>query len=363
MDNAGPFILMRKIVSILLLTLSLLPVCVGVDKAKPSGVLPASFNGWQKNVGSVKSSTDPAVADQADSEVLKEYGFSSVEIAVYTREDRKMHIKAARFNDASGAYGAFSFYLLPEMQTEKIPDQGVSNNSRVLFYRGNILVDVSLDRVTAMSAADLRALSEALPHPDRSASGLPALPSNLPKQSYLPHTIRYILGPVALERLRVPVPAALVDFSKGAEVTFARYKSSEGEANLTVISYPTPQIAGERMRAMQAASLSGGPFQFKRSGPIVAIVNGSVPEREAQSLLASVNYDAEVTWNQATKPDPRNNIGNLIIGIFMLIGAILLVALIFGFAFGGIRIVAKRLFPDRVFDRPDDVGIIRLNLK
>ena len=354
---------MRKLLSILLLTLFLLPACLAADKAKPSGVLPVSFNGWQKNASSMKSSTDPAMADQADSEVLKEYGFSSVEIATYVREDRKMQVKAARFNDASGAYGAFTFYLLPEMQAEKIPDQGVSNKSRVFFYRGNILVDVSLDRLTAMSAADLRALSDALPHPDRSVSGLPVLPSNLPKQSYLPHTARYILGPVALERLRVPVPAALIDFSKGAEVAFAKYKSSEGEANLTVISYPTPQIAGERMRAMQAASLPGGPFQFKRSGPMVAVVNGSVPESEAQSLLGSVNYDAEVTWNQATKFDPRNNIGNLIIGIFMLIGAILLVALIFGFAFGGIRIVAKKLFPNRVFDRPEDVEIIRLNLK
>src|SRR5256885_3812570 len=142
---------MRKLLSILLLTLFLLPACLATDKAKPSGVLPASFNGWQKNAGSMKSSTDPAVADQADAAVLKEYGFSSVEIATYVREDRKMQVKAARFNDASGAYGAFSFYLLPEMQAEKIPDQGVSNKSRVFFYRGNILVDVSLDRLTAMS--------------------------------------------------------------------------------------------------------------------------------------------------------------------------------------------------------------------
>ena len=192
---------MRKLLSILLLTVFLAPACLASDKTAPSGVLPASFNGWQKNASSSKSSTDPAIADQADSEVLKEYGFSGVEMAIYTRDDRKMQVKAARFNDASGAYGAFTFYLSPEMQTQKIPDQGVSSNSRVLFYRGNILVDVALDRVTAMSAADLRALSDALPHPDRSISGLPAMASNLPKQSYVSHTARYILGPVALERL------------------------------------------------------------------------------------------------------------------------------------------------------------------
>ena len=36
---------------------------------------------------------------------------------------------------------------------------------------------------------------------------------------------------------------------------------------------------------------------------------------------------------------------------------------IFGLAFGGVRIVAKKFFPDRVFDRPEDVEVIRLNLK
>jgi hypothetical protein len=38
-------------------------------------------------------------------------------------------------------------------------------------------------------------------------------------------------------------------------------------------------------------------------------------------------------------------------------------ALVFGFAFGGIRILAAKLFPGKVFDRPEQVEIIQLNLK
>ena len=43
--------------------------------------------------------------------------------------------------------------------------------------------------------------------------------------------------------------------------------------------------------------------------------------------------------------------------------ALAAVALILGFAFGGVRVLTKKLFPDKVFDRPEDVEIIRLNLK
>jgi hypothetical protein len=329
----------------------------------PQSVLPASFNGWQLEKASVRTGSDPASVDGADAGVLKEYGFNGFEFGDYARNGRKMHIKVAQFSDASGAYGAFTYYVQPQMQKEEIGDRAASNNKRILFFRSNLLVDAVLDEVTAMSAADLRALADALPKAKGSLSALPTLPDDLPQQSYIPNTLRYIEGPVALERLGVPIPAALVNFSMGPEVVFARYKTSNGEAYMTLIGYPTPRIAADRIKAFQAAGLPGGPFFFKRSGPLVVAVNGNVPESEAQSLLASVNYDANVTWNQPAKANPRDNMGNLIVGIFMLIGVILVVALIFGFAFGGVRVLAKKLFPNRVFDRPEDVEIIQLHLK
>lgn len=353
---------MKNPFRILLFALLAVPFVVAAQD-KDTTILPSSFNGWEKNAASARTSTDPAVADQADAAVLKEYDFSDAELATYTRDDRKMQVKAARFESASGAFGAFTFYVQPQMQTEKIGDEGASNNLRILFYRGNVLVDVLLDRMTAMSAGDLRALANALPLVHGSESVPPILPGNLPRQNYISHTQRYIMGPVALERLGGPVPPALVDFNMSPEIVMGKYRSTWGEASLVLIDYPTPQIAGERMRTMQAAELPGGPFYFKRTGPIVAIVNGYIPQDEAQSLLSQVNWDANVTLTQPTKPDQRNNIGNLIVTIFVMVGIIAVLALIFGFAFGGIRVLAKKLFPNRIFDRPEDVEIIRLNLK
>ncbi|HEV2988216.1 MAG TPA: DUF6599 family protein [Candidatus Angelobacter sp.] len=326
-------------------------------------ILPPSFTGWQKAERTAKISTDPAAASSSDAAVLKEYGFSDVESATYSRDDRKMQVKAVRFHDASGAYGAFTFYVDPQMLTAKIPDQGVANSSRILFYRGNILVEAALDRVTAMSASDLRALSDALPQIHGPLATPPSLPRNIPPQSYVPHTSRYVMGPVALERLGLPIPAALVDFNKGAEVEFAKYRSSIGEGQLTLISYPTPQIALERMKAIQSASLPGGPFYFKRSAPFVVVVNGDIPANEAQSLLASVNYDAEVTLNEPTKPSAKDNPGSFIVAIVVLIMMLMTVALILGFAFGGVRVWVKKHYPNSIFDRPEDIEIIQLNLK
>ena len=118
------------------------------------------------------------------------------------------------------------------------------------------------------------------------------------------------------------------------------------------------------MRVLQSAQQSSpNRLLVRRSGPLIDIVSGAIGSDEAQKLLTSVNYEAEVTWNEATSLSKRDNIGNLILAVFALIGIILLISIIFGVFFGGIRILLKRIFPDRVFDRPADVEIIQLHIQ
>src|ERR1035437_3415668 len=149
--------------------------------ADSNDFLPQSFAGWTKS-GSVQSTTDPAKADAAYPAVLKEYGFADAETATYTRADgRKLTVKAARFNDATGAYGAFTFYRQPSMATERIGTKAASANQRILFFRDHILVEANFDRLTEMSAAKWRGLPGMLPAAKASAENLPSLPGYLPK--------------------------------------------------------------------------------------------------------------------------------------------------------------------------------------
>ena len=338
-------------------------IAYGQKTNASAGVLPKAFSGWQMDAHSMKSSTDPAVADATDYPVLKEYGFANVQSATFTRNGRKMEIKAASFNDASGAFGAYTYYVQPQMQMEKIGDQGASSNERILFFKGNVLIDATIEHLTAMSAADLRSLANALPKPKGNEAALPTVTGNLPPQSLEKNTTRYIVGPEAANRLGSPIPAPMIDFTKGAEVALGKYRTSQGEAAVTVIGYPTPQIAKERMTAMQSASIPGGPFYFKRTGPYLVAVNGNIPADEAQSLLASVNYDADVTWNQPTKPKPVENKAGFIVALILLCIIAILGALVFGFLFGGLRLLMNHLFPNRRLKHPESAEIIRLDLK
>jgi len=149
-----------KLIFVLTVLLTAAAFAGEAPRAAP-GILPHQFAGWEI-AGSPHASKDPALADHVNAALLKEYGFTDFEYAAYTHDNRKLTVKAARFADTSGAYGAFTYYKMPQMLNEKIGDQGASLNKRVVFYRGSILVDAVFEKLTAMSAADLREVAGVL---------------------------------------------------------------------------------------------------------------------------------------------------------------------------------------------------------
>lgn len=330
--------------------------------AEPAApLLPKQFAGWQMS-GDAKVSKDPTVADPTNAALLNELGFTDFSSATYTRDDgRKLTIRAARFGDATGAYGAFTYYKEPAMLREEIPDQGSSFNERVLFYHSNIVVDAVFEKLSAMSTSELRTLSAQLPIATGNAAQLPAVPTYLPKQSYVKNSAKYVMGPIGLEKIGSPLPANAVDFNDGAELVLGKYNTSEGEASLIIITYPTPQIAMTRLKNFEA-NQPVSPFFDKRSGPLVVIATGAVSKSEADTLLNSVNYDADVTWNQRP-PSPRDNIGSIVVKSLLLAGILGGASLILGIFFGGFRVFLKRFQPDRGLAFSEQTEFISLHLE
>lgn len=358
-----------------LMVASVLAAATGQTLAPaPRAILPQQFGGWQIQ-GAAETSTKPESADPANAAVLKEYRFTDLASANYTRDDgRTLKIRAARFADASGAFGAYTFYLQPEMTREQIGDQGASLGQRVVFYRGSVLVDALFSRESAMSGAELRELAGELPLPGGSAANLPSFIEFMPRRGYIANTQKYAMGPAALTALAPPVAVDLVDFDASSEVSVGHYTTPSGEATLMLISYPTPKLAADHLRRIDAAHQltqpqagvsgvgSAGPFYDKRTGPIVVIAAGAISESDAKTLLGMVNYEASVTWNQATDQHEVRDLYMLILNIVILCAILGGLAIVAGVAFGGFRILMKRWFPDRVFDRPETMGFISLHL-
>src|SRR5215813_10037583 len=150
--------------------------------AAETPILPTDFAGWHQ-ASSPQTSSAPEAADQANATVLREYGFTAFNAANYTQPDNKLNVRAIRFQDATGAYGAFTFYRRPGMRKEDIGNDAAFDGAHVLFWTGTILVDATFDHLTAMSAAQLRELASDLSKVDEPSAIAPPLPKYLPPAS------------------------------------------------------------------------------------------------------------------------------------------------------------------------------------
>jgi hypothetical protein len=355
----------RRILALLLFLMCLFPL-LPAAQAPPPPLLPENFGGWQLS-GEGKLITDAVAADPAEAPLIQEYGFLQLATATFEQNGRQLKLKVLRFRDATGALGAFLYYRQPQMVDESIGDLASSLNEHVLFCRGDIVVDAVFDKLTIMSAAQLRELAAGLPLVAGGARNPPSLPNYLPHKlahaQQIANSTRYAEGPVALERIGAPVSAQLVDFAAGAEVVVSKYRADPEAATLTLIEYPTPQLASEHQQHIDAAhhpasaqQNPGGPalvnleqIYTRRTGPIVIIVSGLVTSNTARSLLSSVNYDAEVTWNERWKsPNKNDNLGYVLLTVTELSAVLGAAALLCGIGFGFARVFLSRMFPGRV---------------
>jgi hypothetical protein len=285
------------------------PAAKAVLPPAPAALLPDSFAGWRATEAPRKVS-DPAQADPANAEALKEYEFTNGVLANYKRGGETLSLHALQFHDASGAYGAYSFYRQNGWPKEEIGTGATSNHDRVLFWEGNTLVDANFSRIGPMSGSELRELARQLPVPDGSRALAPPILSSLPKDSLDGQTTHYALGPASYAGSGGVLPPDLVGFDRGAEVVTANYSLRSNPATLTIIDYPTPQMAAAQEPRIRAYLKTGNQAQpswpkplqdsdqasleVHRSGPLVAIVSGDAIPEESHKLLAMVHYEADI---------------------------------------------------------------------
>jgi hypothetical protein len=343
----------------------------------PKPLLPGDFAGWIA-AEAPKAVTDPAQADPANAAALKEYAFTGAELANYKRSGETLSLRALRFHDASGAYGAYSFYRQSGWPKEQVGTGATSNKNRVLFWLGNTVVDANFSRIGPMSGSELRELASQLPVPEGTRAMAPPILASLPKDSLDGQTTHYAVGPAGYAGSGGVLPPSLVNFDLGAEAVTANYSLRSGPATLTIIDYPTPQMAAaqeSKIRAYLKAGSQAQPawpkplvdsdqasLEVRRSGPLVAIVSGDAIPEESHKLLATVHFDADLTSMPQPTESEVAKTGRLLVGIvgLVLVGSI--TAILLGFFLGGFRAmyrIARGKPASSVFDEE----FIRLDLR
>ena len=343
----------------------------------PRPLLPEMFAGWAAAQPPTQI-VDPAQADSANAAALKEYGFARGMAATYKRDGETLTLKAMRFSDVSGAYGAYSFYRGDNWPKESIGSGAASNRNRVLFWKGNTVVDAAFSHVSPESASELRELAGQLPVVEGAKALAPPILANLPQKSLEAQTTHYALGPAGYAGSGGVLPAQIVDFDHGAETATASYSLTSGPATLTLIDYPTPQIAiaeEAKIRAYIKAGAQAQPsfpkplldsdqasLEVRRSGPVVVLVSGDAIPDESHRLLESVHYDSQLVAIPQPTESEVTKTGRLLMGIAALVIVGSSAALLLGFFLGGGRAL-YRIARGKPASSVYEAEFIRLDLR
>lgn len=266
--------------------------------------------------------------------IWEEYGFDSAEAAEYSGLTGKFAVTAWRMKDPTGALGVFQWMRPAGWKHSTLAALAVESPSGVFLAFGNYVLRFDGLRPTAEA---LQILYNALPRLDQSA--LPSVAGFLPTKDLISGSERLIIGPVTLEKFEPKITPSLAAFSFGAEAQFGRFRTSGGDASLAVFSYPTPQIAKQRLEEFQKYR----SLRAKRSGPLVAVSTAPVDPDTAEKLLALVRYEANITWSESTK-SVEASLAEMILSIFTLAGMLILFCVVAGLAFFGVRIAGRKWF-------------------
>jgi len=362
--------LMRHYLSIFL---AIVVLSVAAASTPAQAVIPDSFAGWSCNGRSSFNPAQPSqiasqTASSAGNDVLAEYGFVAGEQCEYTRGSEKLGVQVYRMKDPSGAFGLYSYMRTADLPNATLNEHSALGPTRALALDGNLLLDIRGAELPKREK-DLRALvADVKLHAEEGP--LPSLPNELPVKGMVERSDHYLLGPATLYQF---VPVASNDwlgFSQGAEAVSARYRMEGHEVTLLLVDFPTPQTAAKKLAEVQKVFHVNGsnpdpnaaPLFAKRSMTLLAIVYGARTQAEADALLKQVESGAEITWNEPTFQFKEPPITAMIAGTIIGAGIICMFAIISGIAFGGVRLVVKRYFPDKVFDRSSHLQVLQLGL-
>ncbi|HTF23066.1 MAG TPA: DUF6599 family protein [Candidatus Limnocylindria bacterium] len=356
---------MRKyyLIFLLLLTAAMAAVPRLPAQGALDQIFPGQFGRWNAVGAPIKIKSDEGRA-----QVFAESGMTDSLANEYSDGTQKVGVILRQFRDPSGAYEAYTAEFGPNMHPSRVGGPSAIDQERLLLLLGNLILEVQPPQNPTTD--ELQQLA-AMVRKHSNQTPLPPIRTYLPS-GFSDGTQRYALGPAALRNalnsLKQEEFTSLVSeagFASGAEAMIAEYRNGKDSAGLLLLEYPTPQLAEQHLRHLEqtlppAAKRAGTTIERKAS--LLSLVLKPSSAAYGDSLRRAVIYETEVTWNEphqtVTDPPLLTTLVKIILGT----GLFMVVTVVLGVAFGGVRVLAKIFFPGKVFDRPEQMDVLQLGL-
>jgi hypothetical protein len=317
----------------------------------PGDLLPQHFGSWVMS-SSAAAAPEPAMSlVNANKAALEECGPQRSQVASYVSGGRVLHVEAIQFGDYTGAWSAYTLIRPAGLRdTADLGSHEAAGDGAVLFDSGSVLVLAY--PTTAADVGELKPLQAALPRATGSAAQAPLIPSFLPARALVDGSVRYALGAATYSAEGGVLPANSVGWDKSAEAITARYQDKRGDETLTLLLYPTPQIAEAHFKSVQAMLPGLGPrfatAKVRREAELVILADGTFAPDYAQQMLENIHMRQIASVDRAMSLEAQMHVQvqrtatlltNIVAFVVVLAVAAVLLALFLGGGRAAVRVL------------------------
>ncbi len=273
-----------------------------------------------------------SAAMPGEAAVWKEFGLMASESAAYAGAGLKTTVSAYRFKDTTGALAAWEYLRPPDGKGCQLAPSCTEDANQLVVFDANYVVVFAGKRPNKKQVDDL---FQQLPA--QHESSLPAILTFVPRKDRMPNSARYILGPASLKQFAPELVSAEAGFEQGAEGYLATYQIDGSPVRLVLFEYPTPEMA--RLHSIQFKLIPN--TVVKRSSILIAVAVGG-SEKQADDLLARVQYEARITWNDAPPANQVKILYSLFVNIIIVSCILVALCTLAGLFYASMRIYRRR---------------------
>ena len=319
--------------------------------------------------GLVLKPTDGRQGGPDCKQLLREDGLARFAAGSYAGDGPARLVGALQFTDATGAFSAFTYLRsqLPELREPEMDYKAgravaSAGGKNTLIWAGTSILTVDAP-LTKQEVDQWRAV---LPKVGGRRSLPPLLPTYMTASGVRTDSLHYALGPVGYVAMNGLLPASDLGWDKSLEAATTEVAGKGGRGKLTLLLYPTPQIAGERGRAIEKLINDRGPATFgatvkmRRVGPMLGIASGAFSADQAEALVGGLRLNEEVTFDQKMPLEFHTEVkktASLLQNIAVLCGVLILAALLLGLFLGGARAGVRVLMGKPAASEPEFLTI------
>ncbi len=324
-----------------------------------------------QTIASEKIFDDPALlVEVEDGGLISDVGFDRFSQRAYSTDEwESVSIEIVVLKDARAAFSLLTLLRSSDIQDGPPGEACTYDRDGIRFAQGKHWIRIRNLRAPRdlLNRIALAVSNRIGPRQEKP----PALIAHFPKLGYDPSSLKYIIGPKSFQSHSSLIANGQLKFDTTMEIAQARYSVEGQNGILSLISFPTSQVADEYFSGLagpESAEKNRRTYA-KKVGPILGILDGSFSPDVAEKIMNSIQYAYSIRWiyekklNTATVWGVPVGILGTVVRSLLFVALLCVLSIFAGIGFAGLRFMARRYESKNAPDKAGQSGNTYLRIR